>query len=73
MNKKRYRVVQDARGYWGIWDREAEDFASWGYPGYTGSDDFYYIFDNAEGLNQGYGPPRKEFEWDGEYLPRAEA
>lgn len=68
---KRYKVVQDARGYWGIWDTEADDFASWGYSKETGAEDHYYVFENAGRLNHGYWT-REEFEWDGAYLPRFE-
>ncbi len=70
---KRYKVVQDARGYWGIWDTEANDFASWGIGSHdTGAEEYYYIFENTARLNRGYWT-RKKFEWDGKYLPRTDA
>lgn len=69
---KRYKVVQDARGYWGIWDTEAEDFASWGSGMSTGAwilDDIVYY---AGDLNR-EDAERDMFEWDGVYLPRTDA
>lgn len=72
MNEKRYKVVQDARGYWGIWDRETDDFASWGYPYNSGAWALRImaIFSTTLNLNEVH---RNVFEWDGEYLPRGEA
>ena len=69
---KRYKVVQDARGYWGIWDREADDFASWGYPGDPGAEDIDYIVEDSSMLNSGQ-MAKEIFDWDGEYLPRENA
>jgi hypothetical protein len=69
---KRYKVVQDARGYWGIWDREANYFAAWGYNSSTGADLLDEIIYYAWELNSGKGN-REEFVWDGEYLPKGKA
>lgn len=68
---KRYKVVQDARGHWGIWDTEADDFASWGSDfgkesGAWPLDDIVYY---AVLLNTGKGD-RETFDWDGEFIPR---
>ncbi len=69
---KRYKVVQDARGYWGIWDRENEDFASWGDGSWAGAECLDEIIHYAGELNAGVSV-RGEFSWDGKYLPREEA
>lgn len=68
---KRYKVVQDARGHWGIWDTEADDFASWGSnlsndSGAWALDDIVYY---ATLLNS-EEDDRESFGWDDEYLPR---
>lgn len=68
---KRYKVVQDARGYWGIWDREDDDFASWGYLGDSGAEYVYSIFVTSSMLNSGQ-IATEGFYW-GEYLPRENA
>lgn len=71
---KRYKVVQDARGHWGILDTHHQDFASWGYPGDpgdSGAEDVYYIIEYASILNSGQST-KENFDWDG-YLPREEA
>lgn len=73
---KRYRVVQDARGHWGIWDTEDDDFASWGSylrddSGAWALEDIVYyagILNTFDDVRE-----RQEFEWDGEYLPRTDA
>lgn len=70
---KRYKVVQDARGYWGIWDTEADDFAHWGYNLSTGADCLDEIIYYAWKLNSDISHDREEFSWDGEYLPREDA
>lgn len=69
---KRYTVVQDARGYWGIWDRPCEDFASWGDGYQTGAECLDEMIYYSWELNTGVAT-REEFSWDGEYLPRKEA
>lgn len=70
---KRYKVVQDARGHWGIWDTEADDFASWGYRHWTGAKSLDEINYYAGELNTDIKYDREEFEWDGKYLPRGKA
>lgn len=72
MNEKRYKVVQDARGYWGIWDRENEDFASWGDPLWTGAECIDDMVHWAAKLNS-WDASHDEFGWTGEYLPRENA
>lgn len=67
---KRYKVVQDARGHWGIWDTEEGDFASWGEDPYTGAEFWEEIILYSQGLNFDNWRDREEFEWDGEYFPR---
>lgn len=71
---KRYKVVQDARGHWGIWDTEADDFASWGddflkESGAWALDDIVYY----AGLLNTDNDDRESFEWDGVYIPRTDA
>lgn len=66
---KRYKVVQDDRGHWGIWDTEADDFASWGEWGAWAVSEMVRF---AGHLNSD-DSDRRFFRWDGEYLPRAEA
>lgn len=71
---KRYKVVQDARGYWGIVDTFGMDFASWGSTEDTGAwalDEIVYYAGNLNTFDD--VREREEFSWDGEYLPRAEA
>ena len=63
---KRYRVVQDGRGEWGVWDTHDTvlGFASWGdiARGYTGADCLDEIVYYAAELNTGVAS-RDEFAW----------
>lgn len=69
---KRYYVLQDARGYWGIRDTGkcplSEVFASWGNHAYSGAELLDEIVTWARKLNQGISEKDK-FAW-GFYEPR---
>lgn len=69
---KRYKVVQDARGHWGIWDTEADDFASWGENASVNLARVLEGMVHYAGLLNTDNDDRESFGWDGEYLPRAD-